>query len=1364
MTRYERTVKSNSGSDVRTLKLVETRVYDDATHTVAVDRTVDTGKRRPRRVPRRRRSLTTSAGRILEVTRLVDGQEAKDKYKYTERGQVSEHTSPTGAVTTWTYDPLGNLVETKGPEGHVTAYALNAAGQVETQTGPEPGYQCDYRYDALGRLMSKTEAESKTTPEMKWTYEYFPDTHEVKETAHLGSAAKDIVTVRRFNARDRLVREQVSGPGGSSETTFALDGPWEGGSRHSEGTWEAKSEVLARDARGRILSEKESWSQDSLSYAYETSTVWSGASATLTMKDTVGGQAPKTFSAEVAVDSLGNTIFHAQGGASDKWLYDAAGVLIRVSPSGMPETTHVYENGVLKRSLYGTETVAYDYYPDSSLKQQFDASGRETKYEYYPRGLIKSVSFGKGQTFEKTSFEYDGNGSRTKVTYADGSSDAKSWSYGYGPRGELQSVTQPTGGVFEYQYDPLLRLTEVRAPSGTPSPVQQFAYDFAGRQTMRKRGTNTWQTAWTNGEGVTTGPPMGTDAAGAQLGPDQVATLLDGRGRVAKIRYLPGAASAPQTEISAVTYQYDAADQLLQADEARGATSVSNVYGYDARRLLTSITRGGDSVAFTYTASGQRQTLKSSVGGGDLSYEYDDFGRLQTLVGPRGRTNFEWESGGDRLLAIKDDSLVERRCYDDRGRLVSVTNSTFDSTCGSSLPTGLHSRFEYTYDGRGNRRTETYRDALLSGSEVSEFSYDDSDRLQGVLYGNGASATYSIAEDGTRTGETFVSGVSGESPVRREYRFDTAGGLKSLVDPDQAGATVASFVTDPLGRLTAEVRSTERRNYAWDGAGRLASVSVQPVVAGGGAPGVTTIYSYGFDGLRRSRTVNGATTGYLWAGEELLEERLPGNTLHYENASGLTVAAGGQRIAHDGLGSAVGQVGPTDTHQRYDAFGGFRTGQPHWTVPGSAQASIAFTGYGWDGDAGLLYAQQRWYDPRYGRFLSEDPVFGQLSNPSSLNSWLYANGNPTSYVDPNGRFANLISGAIGTVVGGVAGCAIGAWNAEYGDRAGACMRGGFIGAAAGAMAGLTFGLATAAGGSALFASTLAGGASTYGSVYLTARIEYRLSSEEANTRGAIAAPFGMLGGALGHWFGGMSAQLGGATSRASMTGGQRLLATAAAEFGGGFSGDAASQLGMIASGAQEEFDLGSAVQSGFFQTAIGTGLSFAPDALRKLNQLGERHPRLNPANYRLPGTVNVGLPIADFQEVPTLRIKRNVDRHSSPLEIRDYARKKRLLLRYQRENGAFTFAPNTSDVRISSMQSNYRNAVASRFERRFGVALDLSRLDADHGVDLIAGGSPTQRLQMRARGINKSFGAQIVRQAEKAGLREGQNFKLDFEN
>ena len=64
-----------------------------------------------------------------------------------------------------------------------------------------------------------------------------------------------------------------------------------------------------------------------------------------------------------------------------------------------------------------------------------------------------------------------------------------------------------------------------------------------------------------------------------------------------------------------------------------------------------------------------------------------------------------------------------------------------------------------------------------------------------------------------------------------------------------------------------------------------------------------------------------------------------------------------------------------------------------------------------DSESGLIYARARFYDPVIGRFLSHDPEVGDVSNPPSLHRYLYAYQNPTVFVDPTGRKAELTDAA-----------------------------------------------------------------------------------------------------------------------------------------------------------------------------------------------------------------------------------------------------------------------------------------------------------------------------------------------------------------
>lgn len=64
-----------------------------------------------------------------------------------------------------------------------------------------------------------------------------------------------------------------------------------------------------------------------------------------------------------------------------------------------------------------------------------------------------------------------------------------------------------------------------------------------------------------------------------------------------------------------------------------------------------------------------------------------------------------------------------------------------------------------------------------------------------------------------------------------------------------------------------------------------------------------------------------------------------------------------------------------------------------------------FTSHTQDYDSNLVYAQQRYYDPSVGRFLSIDPLSISSSDVRTINRYSYAVNNPYRYTDPTGENA-----------------------------------------------------------------------------------------------------------------------------------------------------------------------------------------------------------------------------------------------------------------------------------------------------------------------------------------------------------------------
>jgi len=77
----------------------------------------------------------------------------------------------------------------------------------------------------------------------------------------------------------------------------------------------------------------------------------------------------------------------------------------------------------------------------------------------------------------------------------------------------------------------------------------------------------------------------------------------------------------------------------------------------------------------------------------------------------------------------------------------------------------------------------------------------------------------------------------------------------------------------------------------------------------------------------------------------------------------------------------------------YNSFGGIISQTGYLNQP------FAFAGREFDAESGLYYYRARYYDPRAGRFLTQDPIgFGGRD----VNFYRYVGNNPTNLGDPEG--------------------------------------------------------------------------------------------------------------------------------------------------------------------------------------------------------------------------------------------------------------------------------------------------------------------------------------------------------------------------
>jgi len=113
----------------------------------------------------------------------------------------------------------------------------------------------------------------------------------------------------------------------------------------------------------------------------------------------------------------------------------------------------------------------------------------------------------------------------------------------------------------------------------------------------------------------------------------------------------------------------------------------------------------------------------------------------------------------------------------------------------------------------------------------------------------------------------------------------------------------------------------------------------------------------------------------------------------------------------DGLGSvrqianASGMVGQP---WAYDPFG---------NPLGNPPSHYGFAGE-WTDGTGLQYLRARYYSPAQGRFITQDPFPGYMTQPSTLNPYTYVTNDPATLTDPSGENPFLIAAGVGGLLGG----------------------------------------------------------------------------------------------------------------------------------------------------------------------------------------------------------------------------------------------------------------------------------------------------------------------------------------------------------
>ena len=351
--------------------------------------------------------------------------------------------------------------------------------------------------------------------------------------------------------------------------------------------------------------------------------------------------------------------------------------------------------------------------------------------------------------------------------------------------------------------------------------------------------------------------------------------------------------------------------------------------------------------------------------------------------------------------------------------------------------------FQIRYPGSYNIRNINYypngwcksiQDPGFPGKYNSIYSYNNDGTINGITSWAGWDS-FSYDAIGRLT-YWYYSPKSGSS-VSGNYQYDSAGNLlrkgsRMFTYNSANQITNTGFTYDNNGNLTSD----GTYKYVYDAEDRLTQVkrvSDSSVVA---------TYAYNFNGLRKSKTVNGQTTNYSWddAGNLVRESDINGNTLasYYYDAGGNLVGMRKNNqtyIYHNNLRGDIVSItdynGNIQAQYHYDPWGTQISNSGTLTQP------FRYAGYYYDDETGLYYLKNRYYSPALGRYLTKDGYeYIDHKNGQTLNLYSYCGNDPVNHVDPDGQIAAIIPIIIYIIIGMAA-------------SAGACIAADSVGSAIG---------------------------------------------------------------------------------------------------------------------------------------------------------------------------------------------------------------------------------------------------------------------------------------------------------------------------
>lgn len=920
--------------------------------------------------------------KLLNKTVTAGSLSLQESFVYDQAGRIIQSTDSKGLVTAIQFS---NKVITTTKPGNcteiITSYNDRSLASITGTSVMNRFF--DYGVMSNGQLWRKENIGSANS--LRWQKSYTDLANRITKNENSGYGNSIIESISAYNTKGFLIKKVETGKPAISISYDEIGNIETVGYDIDD---DGSLEIVSKD---RIIKFATGYSKESGAwYLSQTKSTYgtdnnSLETIILQQKQKLSGLSSNIISEVKNIDIYGNiTTTTIQNTRSAR-----KRLVSTVSPSSSVSQQKTFINGLLSSERsFSNITIAYSY----------DALERMSSINN-PRTGVKAITY-----------YASGAGKLGQVmTAPDQIGNIITYDY-YSDTGWLKSMTDALNNVSYYSYNSLGKV--IRQWGRSVYPVE-FSYNAFGEQIQMKTyrtGAN-WNAASWPGSSITADttqwnydPASSLLVSKTDAADNSVAYTYSSDGKVLTRTWARKVNDAPLV----TTYSYDNFGQLTSIDYSDNTQSIQ--YSYNRIGLPVAITDALGTRTFTYnsqfsliseTTQGlynkaiTRNYASSGVKGrflgididGDSSYTYayDQYGRFNRVTVPTGNFNYTYLANSDLVSSVSRPNNV-------------TTSFSYESTRNliTKVANGTLSTFNYTNDAVGRRSSVNRSGSAFPAPDTLSYTYDSISELLTAVSNNNSSYNYSYTYD--PIGNRKTASLSGAGNVYtanslNQYTSVTSGGVATTPTYDADGNTLTldgwALTWNAENRLIKAVKNTIKLEFLYDYMGRR----IEKKVFNNNVLTQNTHFVY--DGYKLVEEINALDNNavlrsYVWQPFE-------------NNDIPLAVTTGSDTCyyltdANKNVSELTNASGASVAHYEYSPYGKVLVSTGTYATENPLRFSSEYN----DLETGFIYYNYRYYDSKFGRWLSRDPI----EEKGGINLYSFLTNNPVNQWDHLGCFNN----------------------------------------------------------------------------------------------------------------------------------------------------------------------------------------------------------------------------------------------------------------------------------------------------------------------------------------------------------------------